>query len=442
MPRLGQLLVRQGWASPDAISRALTAQSAGGGRLGTSLLENRVLSEDLLLKALSELHHVPGVGVEDLRDVPEDVISALPARLAQRCCAVPFRAFGTQVHVAMLDPRDLNCQDELAFALGKRVRPFVATEVRLREALAKHYGVPLEPRLENLAERLDRNRYRRDAGDPPPAATAAGARTRRLWEQPEAALFSEEHTRPAPRPVSAGHGAAAAAAVAPESAPHPERRPSRRRRPAPRPVSVTLTEQERRELDVDVPAPEPSPRERSPSDEADDTRPVPTGAPPIPPTFGEMEERLGGCDSPEEVGELLTAFLGQQFERVALFKVLRDRAVGWMAAGPSIEADAVRHFVTDFTQPSIFLNLRTSGSFYLGRLPPMAAHKRLARAWGGPLPGQCLVLPIRIRGRLVTAIYLDRGPEGLGKLDLDALLHLAVTAGEAYERCILRKKKD
>jgi hypothetical protein len=48
---------------------------------------------------------------------------------------VPFRVFGTQVHVAMRDPRDLNCHDEIAFALGKKIQAYVATEARIAQAL-------------------------------------------------------------------------------------------------------------------------------------------------------------------------------------------------------------------------------------------------------------------------------------------------------------------
>jgi hypothetical protein len=346
----------------------------------------------------------------------------------------------------MLDPRDLDCQDELAFALGKRLRPFVATEVRLREALERYYDVPLDPHLETLAERLDRQRYAPSAPSDPPRSspTPAGARTRRIWEEPEAALFSEEHTRPAVMPAAgsaggSGRAAAASAALAADSA----AQPVRRRRTAPRPVSVTLTDEERRELRVPSPAAPPA-AEPPPGteDDGEETRPIPADAPPIPPSFSEMETRLRRSRTPDEIGNLLAAFLGQQFERVALFKVLRDRVVGWKGAGPSIDAEKLPDFSADFSGPSIFLNLRSAGTFYLGPLPPMAIHRTLARTWGGSLPRECLVLPVRIHGRLVTVIYLDRAPESLGKLDLDALLRLAVVTGEAYEGCILRKKKD
>ena len=218
---------------------------------------------------------------------------------------------------------------------------------------------------------------------------------------------------------------------------------------------MPLTEQERLELEIADAArlaeaqglPEPArPAERPPvpptGPQGDDTQPIPPGAPPLPITFEDAEEHLARCTTPDQVAAVLLALLDQHFERVALFKVLRDRVVGWRGGGRTLDDDALQEFSADFNQPSLFLNLRTSGSFYLGPLPAMAVHRTLARCWGGALPRECIMLPVRIQGRLVTTIYLDRGPGGLGKVDLDALLHLAVVAAEAYERCILRKKKD
>lgn len=443
MPKLGQLLVQHGWASPRDVDRALQAQSAAGGRLGTSLLENNAISEDLLLKALSEQHRVPAVGVEDLRDIPPETIEVLPAKLAVRCKAIPFKLFSTQVHVAMVDPRDLNCLDELAFALGKRVQPFVATEVRLAQALDRYYGDECPSRLATLVERLDRARYLWREEEVRRAASGAGGSSRGLWEHPEAALFPDEPSTPfrgaPPAGLASGARAAAGAAVEAPEAPAAPPPPARLRpKPRRRELTVTLTEEERRELAAYHEAtggPEPE-------DRNDDTRPVPVGAPPVPLSAAGLEALLEAATSTEEVATALLAFLGQRFERVALFKVLRDRVVGWHGAGAGVDAECLAGFSADFSQPSTFLNLRQSGSFYLGPLPPMAVHKTLSRCWGGALPPECLLLPVRIRGRLVTVIFVDRGAESLGKVDLEALLHLAHVTADAYERCILRKKKD
>lgn len=425
MPKLGQLLVQRGWASPEDVQAALRSQSVAGGRLGTCLLESNALTEDLLLKALSELHRLPAVGVEDLRDLPAETVAVLPAKLAVRCRAVPFRAFGTQVHVAMLDPRDLNCQDELAFAAGKRVQPYVTSEVRLRQALERYYDEECPHRFATLIERLDRARYlwREQAQEEQktrPAAAAVGraeAPARSVWEHPEAARFESAPARPAPvRPAAAAGGAP----IAPT--------------PPPRPTVVSLTEAERAEI--------ANKRQAARAPDGDETRPVPADAPPLPVSLGEVTERLERAREPEEIGRLLVAFLGRMFERVALFQVRRDRIAGWLGAGSSLDEACLRGFEADFSQPSVFLNLREGGSFFLGPLAPMAVHKTLARCWGGSLPRECLVLPVRLRGRLVSAIYADREPARLGRLDLEPLLDVATATAAAFERCIYRKKKD
>lgn len=453
MAKLGQLLVQRGWASPEDVKAALRTQKAAGGRLGTSLLECNALTEDVLLKALSEQHRVPAAGVEDLRRVPDETVASLPAKLAVRCRAVPFRAFGTQVHVAMLDPRDLNQQDELAFALGKRVQPYVASEVRIHQALDRYYGDECPSRLATLAERLDRSRYLwRDQESRAAASVVRGAGGPSVWEHPEAALFGDLQAgpgtaagavAPAPRPTARSTPAPPAAEPArprprPVPGPDPAEAPARPARARPRrATSVTLTEEERSEFLAGLTEPaSPTP------DGDDDTRPIPADAPPLPVSFAELEERFERAVDPDEVARLLTAFLGVRFERVALFKVLRDRVLGWCGRGRALDEEALRRFEAGFDEPSVFLNLRQGGTFFLGKLPAMAVHRSLARCWGGGLPPESLLLPVRIRGRLVTVLYLDRHDEGLARVELDPLLALAASAAGAYERCILRKKKD
>jgi hypothetical protein len=394
--------VQRGWASPEDVQLAIHSQATTGGRLGTCLLERNALTEDVLVKALSEVHRLPAAGAEDLRGIPDETIAALPAKVAIRCHAIPFQAFGTLVHVAMLDPRDLNCQDELAFALGKRVQPYVAAEVRIRQALDRYYGESCPARYATLADRLDHARYlwrSGEAGAPaPPAPESAERRavprSNSPWEHPEAALFGARPTSPvAARPIPRAPAPAAARVQA--------RSPS---------LSVALTDHERAEL-LD--------RGAATEEESDDTRPVPADAPLLPLSFEEVEERLRRVTDPEDVGRVILAFLGRMFERVALFRILRDGVEGWLGAGSALDQECLQSFRARFDQPSIFLNLRQGGSFYLGPLPPMAVHKTLARCWGGALPGECLLLPVRIRGRLVTVIFADRGPGAMGAMDLE-----------------------
>ena len=70
----------------------------------------------------------------------------------------------------MLDARNLACQDEIAFATGKRVRVHVANEIRIFEALEKYYDEECPSRFATLLDRLNRSRYLWEKEIQPPAA--------------------------------------------------------------------------------------------------------------------------------------------------------------------------------------------------------------------------------------------------------------------------------
>jgi len=157
-------------------------------------------------------------------------------------------------------------------------------------------------------------------------------------------------------------------------------------------------------------------------------------------TSAELESRLLSPKDRDDVGRALVQFLSQTFTRVALLVVRKQEIAGWMGAGAGVDVKELEAFQTDLAKPSVFVNLVQRGDYFLGALPPMPVHRDLARAWGGEMPRECLVLPIRLKGRLVAMIYADRGAAGLGELDLDEMKRLAAKATIAFELCIMRNK--
>jgi type II secretion system (T2SS) protein E len=426
MGKLGQLLVARGWITVQQLTRALKNQNVAGGRLGTCLLEMEALSEDLLSKGLAEHLGVPAAGVEDLRGIPEEVLRLLPEKLARRCRAVPFHVEGGRLDVALLDPRNLSAQDELAFASGKRVKVHVAQELRILEALEKHYGEECPSRFAMVIERLNRARYfwERQAEQDQQAA----AREERLTALndvfapmpklsppplPEPALPpSPRKIQPAPAPATLPRPVAA-----PRPAPPPAAAPAPAPPPAPaaRPLTVALTAEERVALGA---------------------------APPEITSIEQAEKALAEAGDPEQVGRILLGFLSRGWRRTALFRASRDKVTGWMIEGPAVDRNAFAAFSMGFAQPSLFLNLRNGSGLHLGPLPPMPAHQQLAKVWGGDLPRECLVLPVRLKDRLVTVLYADGPAKGLGGVDLSSMQRLTAAAAAAFERSALRKRAE
>ncbi len=445
MAKLGQLLVARGWITVQQLTRALKNQNVTGGRLGTSLLEMDAISEELLLKGLSEQLGVPTATADDLRGVAEEVIGLVPDKLARRCRAIPFRVEGGRLDLALMDPRNLSAQDEIAFASGKRVKVFVAEEVRILEALERYYGEECPSRFGLVLDRLNRARFlweKKPAERAEPADGPHESHDSPFAAPPKLNLPPSLPELAPPRATPAVVPGPAPALYAPLTPPDPPRSPAVPAAPAapaepaataaaavppagppPRAKSVSLTPEEKAELGAFAWI-EPAAADRSL---------------PAPANLAEAEVALGKATDLEEVARLLLGFLGRNHRRVALFQASRDRVTGWKVHGTGIDRDAFTAFSIGFDQPSIFLNLRHGSGVYFGPLPPMPAHRQLARTWGGDLPRDCVMLPVRIKDRLVLIVYADGATKG--PVELPQMQRLLAAATAAVERCILTNRQ-
>jgi len=289
-----------------------------------------------------------------------------------------------------------------------------------------------------VLDRLNRARFLWDKPAPAPQPENAQPVLRGPFDTPPAIKMPphlpELAPRPAapvpamPAPVAAAGPLAAAAAVAaapavfdepapPTLAPAPKPKPA----PPPRAKSVSLTPEERVELGA-----------------SSWVEPAAGHSGQAPVTLDEATAGLAKAGDLDRVGEILLGFLGRTYRRAALFHVTRDRVAGWRLRGTGVDQDAFAQFSVGFDQPSLFLNLRQGSSLYLGPLPPMPAHRQLARAWGGDLPRDCVMLPVRVKERMVLVIYAD-GATG-GAVSLPSLQQLAAAATAAVGRIILARK--
>src|SRR5947209_4450139 len=261
MAKLGQLLVARGWITVQQLTRALKNQNVAGGRLGTCLLEMDALSEELLLKGLAEQHGVPAAGADDLRRIPDEVLELIPDKLARRLRSVPFRVESSRLDLAVTDPRNLSAQDEIAFASGKRVKVFVAPEIRILEALEKYYGEECPSRFGMVLDRLNRARFLWEKDKP--AVAPQPELTQPLLDSPFATpprikLPPHLPQVPPPPPVAA--------------APQPTSEPAIPARPVPPAVQPPAPARQ--------PAPAPVPRAAAAVATAPTTAPAPTPPPP------------------------------------------------------------------------------------------------------------------------------------------------------------------
>jgi hypothetical protein len=387
---IGQLLVDRGWISADQLYEALSRQRHLGGRLGTALLEMGAILEDLLVRALAEQSGLPLADIDELRRIPQTVLDQLPAREAIRHRAVPFRATRGHVDLAVSDEPDIATLDELAFVLGKRVVIHITNEARIQEALESYYGDGCPMRLTRLLEQLNKLRDNRSRHEEQPAKTE-------------------------PRPTTEADGQASPAPASTD--PPPVSTVAAQPPPGPQPTSVKLSPDEKKSL-----------RNLASRDRV---KPLSQDG---------VQRALQAASRADDIGVALLGFLGQEFLRLLVFRAGQGRVKGWMGRSPALDEYGFRNWQVGFDEPSVFLNLRQGAEFFLGRLPPMPAHERLLNCWRGSFDTECAVFPIKVRDRLVCAVYGDRDSLGLAGLDVQAIQRLTAKAAIAFEMLLIQRK--
>ena len=413
---LGTLLLQHGWITREQLGLAISKQREIGGRLGSCLLEMGAITEGLLDRVLTEQQGVPTATAEDLSDIPDDLIELLPAKIAIRYQAVPFGSSAEHVDVAMLEVENLWLQDELSFIVGQRLKVHIANEARLLAALARYYGAPLTERFTKLERFLDQHRR-------PPAADTPGVHPESRLVHAD--LFADEPPRVVSirtSEIDVNDERSADTATQKASADHHLR-------------SIPLSAEELTELGTEA-AQEPAGDKVFPFLHARDQDS--DGVVEI----VDVEGRLAAALHPDEIGQILVDYLAQFFVRVLVFQVRQGAVVGWLGHGPGLDQERFARYQVSFSEPSIFLNLREGGSFFIGKLPDMPPHVEMAACWSKDLADECAVFPVRIRDHLVSLIYGDRGPLGLQALDLELIRRLLCLASEAFKNCILHQKQD
>lgn len=416
--KIGQILMEHGWLSMSQLTQALQHQQFFGGRLGSCLMELNLISEKQLVQGLSEQSTVEPIGFDDLRNVPKSALDLIPGRMAGKSKVICFEMYGTEASVAMMNPNDLLLQDELAFVVGKRLKIRVAPEVRILEALEKYYSWDVDSRFSRIWDRLNRARY--------------------LWQE-ETQAGTAPVSAPAASPdLAAPAGPAKSATFEMAPPPHLETEASEEvlRTAEGRPVTGS-------EIGMRPPPMPPAPSRPAVPPEPVVVKPAPK-APSLPPaeSIEQLEERLGAVGERDHIARQVLDYLRRDFERVLIFMVRGGEVAGWMGEGADVEQTLFQNFEQGFEQPSMFLNLREGSPFYRGPLLQMEAHIHLCRIWGGTFPKEALLLPVRLRDRLVTILYCDNGAEGLGVLDLREFQNVAQLTGQAFEGFLVRKKKQ
>ena len=155
MTTLSSLIVARHAASIAEVDEALARQVVRGGDLGTCILELGLFGEAELVPLLAEAHGFETAAVGELPVAPPAVLRLVPCAVALRHGIYPLEERGGELHIAVAEPLPQPVEDDLGFALGAHLRQYAAPLVRIRQAIARDYGLPLERRFLRLLAKLE-----------------------------------------------------------------------------------------------------------------------------------------------------------------------------------------------------------------------------------------------------------------------------------------------
>lgn len=140
--RLGDALVLSGAITDAQLGKGLELQKGTGKKLGEILVDAGFLTEDNLVKTLSEQL---GYDVVDLQNrlISEEVLNLVPLAVLKKYMVLPFE-YAKQnpnvIRVAMANPLDFHAMDDISIVTNLQVEPVVATNRGILLAIDKYFG--------------------------------------------------------------------------------------------------------------------------------------------------------------------------------------------------------------------------------------------------------------------------------------------------------------
>ena len=393
--RVNQFLLEQGHITREQYDKARRTKEFFGGPLDAHLLKLGFIREDTLGSALASLTGCPYAGPGHLRLVDPTVAALVPVELVEQYRVCPFALRGDVLSVAMLNPRDAVAVGRIESASGLPVEPWVTSEYRLNLALERHYRVrqrhykALSLGPETASER-ELNKAEEEQHD------FEGEAGQESWDTDvgldgrplDAELTADEFALIGNSPMFSGET-----------------------------------------VETDPVTPEPAP-EPAPAVAAADA-------------LGETSGKLVSAASVQEINAGLLDYCAGRVSRCAVFALSGDGFKCTAGRGRILSSERIVQVAIPGGTGHLFDQVVAADkSFYLGPVPPLPANRDLFSLLGGSLPPVAMILPLKVRSRIVALLYLDNDTDPIDDPDIPTMRRLAAKAGMAFELLLLRRKLE
>ena len=137
--RIGDKLVQYGYITEEQLQKALLNQKGTGKRVGEILIEQGVITAELLTHVLTELLNVENIDLSPANVKPE-AIKKIPQNICKRYKVFPYKIEDNKLHLAMEDPQDREAIQDVRRIAGMDIIANIATISDINQAIEQWYS--------------------------------------------------------------------------------------------------------------------------------------------------------------------------------------------------------------------------------------------------------------------------------------------------------------
>lgn len=137
--KIGQILLSQTSLTENQLKEALEIQKEKGGKIGEILVQKKFLQPHEILLALSLQLGIPSIKDIDIAAIDLEWVKELPITYARQFEVIPIAVTDQAVTVALSDPFNLQCIDDLRVIYQKEVRAVLCEGRIILDAINRVY---------------------------------------------------------------------------------------------------------------------------------------------------------------------------------------------------------------------------------------------------------------------------------------------------------------
>ncbi len=136
--RLGDYLIKAGLIDEKTLANALEIQKVQKKRIGQILMDMGTVADEDIAKALAQQLKIPFVRLKDVQ-IPQEIISLVPAEVAENYLLIPIREINKNLVVAMANPLEIYAIDDLRFITRMPISIVVSPQGDILGAINRYY---------------------------------------------------------------------------------------------------------------------------------------------------------------------------------------------------------------------------------------------------------------------------------------------------------------